>query len=101
MDYSKASRAIRDVMRENYEKIATLCKSADSLGTGYLSPQTLWKVINDHIMPLKFEDLKLMLRQVLVSFPSLLNYLGSMQQFRRLQLFTIFSTFQLIQLEPK
>lgn len=65
MDYSRESRAIRDLMRENYHKIVSLCKSSDTLGTGYLSPQTLWKLLNDHIMPLKFEDLKLMLRQVL------------------------------------
>lgn len=68
MTYGKANRSVRDAMRQNYDKLLSVCQSVDSQHTGYLSPHGLWKIINDHIMPLKFEDLRLMFRQV--SLPS-------------------------------
>jgi hypothetical protein len=69
MAYSRASRSIRDSMRQHYERLINACRHVDTKQTGYLSPHGLWKIINE-LMPLKFEDLRLMLRQV-VSVPPL------------------------------
>jgi hypothetical protein len=63
MAYSRANRSLCDTMRQHYERLIAACESADSIRSGYLSPHGLWKILND-VVPLRYEDLRLMLKQV-------------------------------------
>jgi Ca2+-binding EF-hand superfamily protein len=72
---SRADRALREALRKRYKFIKGLFDRADYEGRGYLPVHTIYNIINEHVLPLSYQDFRHIMKNVMQDEKQNLSYL--------------------------
>lgn len=64
MSISRANRHLRDAIRKSYKEVKADLNALDHSGSGFVSPEVLYKVLVKRCMPLTFQDFRFILQNL-------------------------------------
>ena len=65
---SRADRRLRDAIRKSFKDVKADIESEDPQGSGYISGEKLYRILEHRCMPMTFQDFRFIVQQVVLSF---------------------------------